>query len=193
MSSTKSIVRDIVVGLLVTLLGGVLVAWIIQDARFTKSTLPNSLPIQSPPHSLPAAETVQAHDILPRQLPSSSTQEIDGLKFHLTGCRGQASQVICSFTLTARSRDLIYRPGCVGSSRIYDEHGQEGRASEMTLANRHLTGMSEATLVRGVVTAGEYTFTGLGFDAQQVTLLRFRFCIDNRTRFAEFRNITIGR
>lgn len=123
----------------------------------------------------------------------AAIKDLGDLTFRLLQCRGRGTSVLCAFTITATASDGTYRPGCGGTSRLYDETGQESSASHLVLAGQRITSWSEPTLVQGVITPGEYFFTNTRPAAQRISLLRLHFCSSGNNYTIEFRDLPIQR
>jgi TolB-like protein len=164
-------------------------------ARRLTPMSPDPLQTRTPETDTSAILDIESPDSASTRVPARQplTRNLGDLTFRLSQCRGRGTSILCAFTVTAITADATFRPGCGGTSRLYDESGQETLASHMYLANQYIDSRSEATLVAGVTTPGEYTFRDTREDARNISLLKLHFCSLSNQFELEFRDIPIQR
>ena len=136
-------------------------------------------PSSSDPVVTPPASAIQAQQ----------TIESNEFTFALRGCRVAGGKVTCDLIITNQSADRkLY---FYGSSRIFDEYGNEYPAVDAKLGNeKESLGWSISNnLVAGIPTKAEISFSQVGGDSQLLTMFEL---VCNQFN-VQFRNVPLAR
>ncbi len=138
-------------------------------------------PSSSGPVAAPPASTIQAQQ----------TIESNEFLFALRGCKVAGGKVTCDLIITNQGADREFR--FRNSSRIFDEYGNEFPAVDAKLGNEKASfsrsGYVSNTLVAGIPTKAEISFSQVGGDSQLLTVLEL-VCYNFK---AQFRNVPLAR
>jgi TolB-like protein len=123
--------------------------------------------------------------------PTKTSRRIEShlFTFELHGCRLSGTSVVCDFTITNNDRDR--RLGIGGSTKMFDDFGNEVRPRQIEVADGGRRSNKFATLIAGVPTRARILFDGVSPTATKMTLL-YVWVYEQSGNFPiEYRNVPL--